>query len=79
MALAAEAQALGLEGGVTNGEELRAQAVVKPIPTLLQPVAHALLQADDRVERIVGIARYAIIDGGDGIAVRRRRHARRGL
>jgi chorismate synthase len=25
----------GLEGGVTNGEELRAQAVVKPIPTLL--------------------------------------------
>src|SRR4029078_2923531 len=25
----------GLEGGVTNGEELRARAVVKPIPTLL--------------------------------------------
>jgi chorismate synthase len=25
----------GLEGGVTNGEEIRAQAVVKPIPTLL--------------------------------------------
>lgn len=25
----------GLEGGVTNGEELRAAAVVKPIPTLL--------------------------------------------
>jgi chorismate synthase len=25
----------GLEGGVTNGEELRATAVVKPIPTLL--------------------------------------------
>ena len=29
----------GLEGGVTNGEELRAQAVVKPIPTLLMPPA----------------------------------------
>lgn len=28
----------GLEGGVTNGEELRAQAVVKPIPTLLSPL-----------------------------------------
>jgi chorismate synthase len=28
----------GLEGGVTNGEELRAQAVVKPIPTLVQPL-----------------------------------------
>jgi chorismate synthase len=28
----------GLEGGVTNGEELRAQAVVKPIPTLVRPL-----------------------------------------
>jgi chorismate synthase len=28
----------GLEGGVTNGEELRVQAVVKPIPTLLIPL-----------------------------------------
>ncbi len=25
----------GIEGGITNGEEIRAQAVVKPIPTLL--------------------------------------------
>jgi chorismate synthase len=28
----------GLEGGVTNGEEIRASAVVKPIPTLLLPL-----------------------------------------
>jgi chorismate synthase len=28
----------GLEGGVTNGEELRAEAIVKPIPTLLIPL-----------------------------------------
>ena len=28
----------GLEGGVTNGEELRVRAVVKPIPTLLMPL-----------------------------------------
>jgi chorismate synthase len=28
----------GLEGGVTNGEEIRALAVVKPIPTLLIPL-----------------------------------------
>ena len=28
----------GLEGGVTNGEELRAQAVIKPIPTLVTPL-----------------------------------------
>lgn len=29
----------GLEGGITNGEEVRAQAVVKPIPTLVMPLA----------------------------------------
>jgi chorismate synthase len=28
----------GLEGGVTNGEPIRATAVVKPIPTLLMPL-----------------------------------------
>ena len=28
----------GLEGGITNGEEIRASAVVKPIPTLLLPL-----------------------------------------
>jgi chorismate synthase len=28
----------GLEGGVSNGEELRAQVVIKPIPTLLMPL-----------------------------------------
>jgi chorismate synthase len=28
----------GVEGGVSNGEELRARAVVKPIPTLLTPL-----------------------------------------
>jgi chorismate synthase len=28
----------GVEGGVSNGEEIRAQAVVKPIPTLTKPL-----------------------------------------
>jgi chorismate synthase len=28
----------GIEGGVSNGEEIRATAVVKPIPTLLMPL-----------------------------------------
>jgi chorismate synthase len=28
----------GLEGGITNGEELRTQAVIKPIPTLVMPL-----------------------------------------
>ena len=36
----------GLEGGITNGEELRAQAVVKPIPTLL----HAARSVDLRTK-----------------------------
>jgi chorismate synthase len=34
----------GLEGGVTNGEEIRAHAVVKPIPTLLQPLRSVNLE-----------------------------------
>ena len=28
----------GIEGGVSNGEEIRIQAVVKPIPTLTKPL-----------------------------------------
>lgn len=28
----------GVEGGVSNGEEIRARAIVKPIPTLLMPL-----------------------------------------
>jgi chorismate synthase len=28
----------GLEGGVSNGQEIRVQAVIKPIPTLLEPL-----------------------------------------
>lgn len=37
----------GLEGGVTNGEELRARAVVKPIPTLLMPLRSVDLRTKD--------------------------------
>ena len=37
----------GLEGGVTNGEELRARAVVKPIPTLLMPLRSIDLQTKE--------------------------------
>jgi chorismate synthase len=37
----------GLEGGITNGEELRAQAVVKPIPTLLIPLRSVDLRTKD--------------------------------
>lgn len=34
----------GLEGGITNGEELRLRAVVKPIPTLMTPLRSVDLQ-----------------------------------
>ena len=34
----------GIEGGVSNGEEVRAQAVVKPIPTLTTPLRSVDLQ-----------------------------------
>jgi len=37
----------GLEGGVTNGEELRAQAVIKPIPTLLMPLRSIDLESKE--------------------------------
>ncbi|MFI5184680.1 MAG: chorismate synthase, partial [Vicinamibacteria bacterium] len=37
----------GLEGGVTNGEELRARAVVKPIPTLLMPLRSIDMQTKE--------------------------------
>lgn len=45
----------GLEGGVTNGEELRAQAVVKPIPTLLQPLRSIDLRTKEA--RTAGVER----------------------
>ncbi len=45
----------GLEGGVTNGEELRAQAIVKPIPTLLTPLRSLDLRT--KQPRAAGIER----------------------
>jgi chorismate synthase len=43
----------GLEGGVTNGEEVRARAVVKPIPTLLMPLRSIDLQSKQPVSASV--------------------------
>jgi chorismate synthase len=39
----------GIEGGVTNGEEVRARAVVKPIPTLLMPLRSVDLRTKEAV------------------------------
>jgi chorismate synthase len=45
----------GLEGGVTNGQELRAQAVCKPIPTLLMPLRSVDLRSKE--ERAASVER----------------------
>jgi chorismate synthase len=37
----------GIEGGVSNGEDIRAQAIVKPIPTLLIPLRSVDLQTHE--------------------------------
>jgi chorismate synthase len=37
----------GIEGGLSNGEEIRAQAIVKPIPTLLMPLRSIDLQTKE--------------------------------
>jgi chorismate synthase len=37
----------GIEGGLSNGEEIRAQAVVKPIPTLLMPLRSIDMQTKE--------------------------------
>jgi len=67
----------GIEGGITNGEELRARAVIKPIPTLLLPLRSIDLRTrearDASVERsdtcvvpaagVVGEAMLALVLG----------------
>jgi chorismate synthase len=51
----------GVEGGVSNGEELRLQAVVKPIPTLLMPLRS--------VDLITKEARTASVERSDTCVV----------
>lgn len=62
----------GLEGGVTNGEELRARAVVKPIPTLLvalrsidmrtkEPQAASVERSDTCVVPAAGVVGEAMV------------------
>ncbi len=62
----------GLEGGVTNGEDVRAQAVVKPIPTLLmslrsvdlrtkEPVSASVERSDTCVVPAAGVVGEAMV------------------
>ena len=43
----------GVEGGLSNGSEIRAEAVVKPIPTLLHPLRSVDLKTKESVQASV--------------------------
>jgi chorismate synthase len=43
----------GIEGGVSNGEELVARATMKPLPTLMRPLASVDLQTGEPAEALV--------------------------
>ena len=43
----------GIEGGVSNGEEIVVRAAMKPLPTLMRPLASVDLQTGERGEALV--------------------------
>ena len=43
----------GIEGGVSNGEEIVVRAAMKPLPTLMQPLASVDLQTGEPGEALV--------------------------
>jgi chorismate synthase len=43
----------GIEGGVSNGEEIVARAAMKPLPTLMKPLASVDLQSGEPAEALV--------------------------
>src|SRR5205823_13895124 len=43
----------GIEGGMSNGEELVVRAAMKPLPTLMQPLASVDLQTGEPAQALV--------------------------
>src|SRR5256885_16977828 len=43
----------GIEGGVSNGEEIVVRAAMKPLPTLMRPLASVDLQTGEPAEALV--------------------------
>jgi len=43
----------GIEGGISNGEELVIRAAMKPLPTLMQPLASVDLQTGEAAQALV--------------------------
>src|SRR5207244_10977596 len=44
----------GIEAGVSNGEEVVVRAAMKPLPTLMRPLASVDLQTGQAAEALVG-------------------------
>jgi chorismate synthase len=52
----------GLEGGVTNGEELVARAAMKPLPTLMRPLRSVDLETGERADALVERSDVAAVE-----------------
>ena len=52
----------GLEGGVTNGEEIVVRAAMKPLPTLMRPLRSADLQTGEPAEALVERSDVAAVE-----------------
>jgi chorismate synthase len=52
----------GLEGGVTNGEELVVRAAMKPLPTLMKPLASVDLQTGEAGQALVERSDVAAVE-----------------
>jgi chorismate synthase len=52
----------GLEGGVSNGEEIVVRAAMKPLPTLMKPLASVDLQTGEPAEALVERSDVSAVD-----------------
>jgi chorismate synthase len=52
----------GIEGGVSNGEEIVARAAMKPLPTLMRPLASVDLQTGEVADALVERSDVAAVE-----------------
>jgi chorismate synthase len=52
----------GIEGGVSNGEEIVARAAMKPLPTLMRPLASVDLQTGEATDALVERSDVAAVE-----------------
>ena len=52
----------GIEGGVSNGEEIVARAAMKPLPTLMKPLASVDLQTGEPAQALVERSDVAAVE-----------------